>query len=53
MNVARQTEKALDNGDYTGASYAWDRAEGEVGKVTDGIDFYNILTKISRQKIGE
>lgn len=44
--IARKTKKALDAGQFVQATNLWSQTEGVVMDVTDGIDFYNVLTKI-------
>lgn len=47
MAPARRAEKFIQNGEYVSATNEWRIIEGVVGRVTQGIDFYNVLTKIS------
>lgn len=50
MAPAKRAEKDIQNGRYSSATNEWDYAEGAVAAVTDGIDVYNILTKIHDNK---
>lgn len=46
MSVANRTRDAVNQGSWTQATNLWSSTEGVVMQVTDGIDFYNVLTKI-------
>ncbi|GFR78356.1 carboxypeptidase [Elysia marginata] len=41
--AAKTIERLVMEGKFTEATEAWDRAEGVVGDVTQGVSFYNIL----------
>ncbi|KAJ4445349.1 hypothetical protein ANN_07154 [Periplaneta americana] len=45
-SYAQQTKAALDNGQYEQATDLWGATENAIFVATDGIDFYNILTKV-------
>ncbi|XP_043496527.1 retinoid-inducible serine carboxypeptidase-like [Polistes fuscatus] len=44
---ANATKDAVDNGRWSMATTLWSYTENVIVKVTDNIDFYNILTKLS------
>lgn len=44
---ARATRDAVNNGNWLIATSLWGATENVILKVTDNIDFYNILTKLS------
>lgn len=46
MKAANDTKKALDQGQFNEATSLWGYTEGVVLQVTDGVDFYNVMTKI-------
>lgn len=48
--VARLTEKAVARGRYFAAMRLWGQAEDAVLQVADDVDFYNIMSKIPRDK---
>lgn len=46
MNVAKTAEKVIQKEQYSLATNLWSTAQVAVQDATEGIDFYNILTKI-------
>ncbi|XP_076763044.1 retinoid-inducible serine carboxypeptidase [Xylocopa sonorina] len=44
--AAELTKKSVDAGNWSVATKMWSFTEGEILKVTNNIDFYNILTKL-------
>ena len=45
--AALQTKAAVDANRWTSATNYWSQTEGVVLDVSNGVDFYNILTKTS------
>lgn len=43
---ARICKELYDAGNYSEATAQWEHTEDEIDSLTNGIDFYNILTKI-------
>lgn len=43
--AAQKAKEAYDKGDYKQSTKEWSKTEGVVLRVTEGVDFYNILTK--------
>lgn len=44
--AAQSTKEAVDNKNWRTATRLWSYTEGVIMKVTNNIDFYNILTKL-------
>lgn len=52
-NIAEQVLNAVNKGFYKEATQLWGKAEMIIEKNTDGVNFYNILTKSSPEKAME
>ncbi|XP_044259031.1 retinoid-inducible serine carboxypeptidase-like [Tribolium madens] len=47
QDMAQLTKSALDRGHFIEATQLWAETEGTIALLTENIDFYNILTKVS------
>lgn len=48
--VAQLTQRAVERGRFFEALQLWGRAESVTLEVTDGVDFYNIMSRITKEK---
>lgn len=48
--AAQKTKEAVLSGKWYTATYLWNYTENIILKITNNIDFYNILTKMFRTK---
>jgi serine carboxypeptidase 1 len=51
LTQAMYTKEVYDSGDYAGATTQWSITQYDVLEVTDGVDFYNVLNKVTKNTI--